>query len=272
MEINNVINADDVIEREAEEMLQDEAVKTGKETGEKASDDWILLTEDERVQMLKKMEPVILEVCGAAVKPRPLYEFSKRAFDIVASFLGLIALSPYFAYVAHKIRSESPGPALFKQNRVGRNGRVFKMYKFRSMYIDAEDRLAEMMSQNKGKSSLLFKVDDDSRITPFGRKIRNNSVDELPQLINILKGEMSFVGPRPPLVREVIQYAPEQTVRLAVKGGLTGYWQLAGRNDADFDFCLEQDTKYIRERNFWIDLKLVFKTVFGIFSGKLSGK
>ena len=148
------------------------------------------------------------------------------------------------------------------------NGKVFYMYKFRSMYADAEEKLESVISLNRGKNTLMFKADNDPRITPFGAKIRENSIDELPQLLNILKGQMSFVGPRPPLVREVIQYEKEWTIRLAVKGGLTCFWQIAGRNDADFEFCLEQDKKYLRERGLWTDLKLIFKTAEHVFRQK----
>lgn len=226
---------------------------------------------EEQLAMLSDMQPVIREVCRSAVRSKPVYEFFKRLFDIVFSLIGLILLSPVFLYVTIRIRRESPGPAFFKQKRVGKNGEPFDMFKFRSMYIDAEERLESMLSKNKGQNTLLFKVDNDERITPYGKKIRANSIDELPQLINILRGEMSFVGPRPPLVREVIQYQPEQTVRLAVKGGLTCYWQLTGRNDADFNFALSQDKKYLADRNFWLDVKLIFKTAFKVLDGESSG-
>ncbi len=250
----------------AEECEAECAVDTPEEI------DVLQLSEEEQIEMLRQMQPTIIKVCRDAVKPKPFYAVAKRAFDIVASAVGLVLLSPVFAIIAHKIRKESPGPAFFKQKRVGKNGEVFMMYKFRSMYIDAEERIAEVMVNNIGKNSLLFKSENDDRITPMGNKIRDNSIDELPQLINILRGEMSFVGPRPPLIREVIQYEDHQTVRLAVKGGLTGFWQITGRNDADFDFCLEQDKKYMQKRNFWLDLWLVIKTVFGVIGGKISGR
>ena len=226
-----------------------------------------LPSKQEQLEMLRNMEGDIQRVCKT-VKPKPIYLVVKRLFDFFASIIALVLLSPLLLVVAHKIRKESQGPAIFKQLRVGKNGKLFTMYKFRSMYIDAEERLESVLKLNKGKNSLMFKADDDPRITPFGRTIRKNSIDELPQLLNILKGEMSFVGPRPPLVREVIQYKDDQTIRLAVKGGLTCYWQIAGRNDADFDFCVEQDKKYLRERGWWTDIKLIFKTIGHVFSGK----
>ncbi len=229
--------------------------------------DVLLMPENEQVKILNRMKSDILSA-KKLVKRKPIYSFVKRLFDIVASIFALILLSPLFIVVARKIKKESEGPAIFKQLRVGKNGKVFTMYKFRSMYIDAEDRLKEVIKLNKGKSNLMFKAEDDPRITPLGNKIRRNSIDELPQLLNILKGEMSFVGPRPPLVREVIQYDKEHLIRLAVTGGLTCYWQLAGRNDADFDFCLEQDTKYLKERSWITDIKLIFMTIGHVFSGK----
>jgi len=226
-----------------------------------------LLPLQKQLELLEEMKPDIVSVCRS-VRRRPVYSFVKRAFDIFASVIALILLSPFLLVVAHRIRKESPGPAIFRQPRVGKDGKVFTMYKFRSMYVDAENRLASVLKLNKGKNTLMFKADNDPRITPFGNKIRKNSIDELPQLLNILKGEMSFVGPRPPLVREVIQYEKEHTIRLAVKGGLTCYWQIAARNDADFDFCIEQDRKYLRERSLWTDLKLIFRTVGHVLSFK----
>ncbi len=218
-----------------------------------------LLPLDEQLKLLENMKEDIKIVCSS-VKRKPLYSFVKRLFDIVASILALIFLSPLFLIVSIKIRKESEGPAIFKQLRVGKNGKVFTMYKFRSMYVDAEEHLKHVLKLNKGKNYLMFKADDDPRITPFGNIIRKNSIDELPQLLNILKGEMSFVGPRPPLVREVIQYEKEHTIRLSVKGGLTCFWQISGRNDADFDFCIEQDRKYLNQRSWWTDIKLILST------------
>lgn len=234
---------------------------------ESAAVDTRTLSESEQINLLYKMQPDILDVCKA-VKRKPIYSFVKRIFDFFASLVALILLLPVFIIVAIKIKSESKGPVIFKQKRVGKNGKIFTMYKFRSMYIDAEERLNSILELNKGKNSLLFKMDNDPRITPFGQKIRESSIDELPQLINILKGQMSFVGPRPPLIREVIQYEKDWTIRLAVKGGLTCFWQITGRNDADFDFCLSQDKKYINERSWWVDIKLIFKTAIHIFSHK----
>jgi len=270
---NDTITAVDAADLTTE--TQDDAITTREAASDEVSaaneEQTDFPSEEEQLEKLRQMQPLIRRECRNAVKFKPVYAVAKRIFDILASIFGLIVLAPFFAVVAHKIRKESPGPAIFKQQRVGKNGKVFMMYKFRSMEVDAEERLKSVLSKNKGSNTLLFKADDDDRITPYGRKIRDNSVDELPQLLNILKGDMSFVGPRPPLVREVIQYKDEYTVRLAVKGGLTCFWQLTGRNDADFEFCLAQDKKYLKKRGFWLDIILIFKTVFGIISGKSSG-
>lgn len=250
------------------ETLEEKGVVTSldEENSESSDSSIILLSTQEQLECLENMKGDILAV-AKTVKRKPVYSFVKRLFDIVASLVALILLSPVLIIVAEKIKKESDGPAIFKQLRVGKNGKVFTMYKFRSMYIDAEERLESVLKLNKGKNALMFKAEDDPRITPFGSKIRKSSIDELPQLFNILKGEMSFVGPRPPLVREVIQYKKEQTIRLAVIGGLTCFWQVTGRNDADFDFCVEQDTKYIKERSWWTDIKLIFLTAIQVFGG-----
>lgn len=234
---------------------------------ENSGQDTVVLTPEQQMEIYCEMLPDIQRVCRT-VKKKPVYSFVKRVFDLIAATVALVLLSPLFLFVTLKIRSESKGPAIFRQQRVGMNGKLFTMYKFRSMCIDAEDKLDSVLRLNKSGNTLMFKAEDDPRITPFGKKIRKTSIDELPQLINIIRGEMSFVGPRPPLVREVIQYEDDWAVRLGVKGGLTCYWQLAGRNDADFAFCIEQDRKYLAKRSWWTDLKLIFMTVGHVFAGK----
>ncbi|SEF56056.1 exopolysaccharide biosynthesis polyprenyl glycosylphosphotransferase [Caloramator fervidus] len=194
-----------------------------------------------------------------------IYEFLKRMIDIIGAILGLIILSPLFLLTAIAIKLDSEGPVFFVQERCGKNGKVFKMYKFRSMYVDAEERLKELLDKNE-MSGPVFKIKNDPRVTRVGRFIRKTSIDELPQLINVLRGDMSLVGPRPPIVREVKQYNAYQMQRLLVKPGLTCYWQVYGRNKINnFDDWVELDLKYIRERNLWIDLKLIFKTFFVLF-------
>lgn len=208
------------------------------------------------------------KVCTVSVKGNAVYLFLKRAMDITGSLLGLIVLSPLFLIISLLIKMEDPkGKVFFTQKRNGINGNVFNMYKFRSMVHNAEELLTELKDRNE-QSGPVFKIKDDPRITKVGRFIRKTSLDELPQLINILRGEMSIVGPRPPIPTEVSQYTEYQMQRLLVKPGLTCYWQVGGRNEIGFDEWVELDIKYIEERNLWIDIKLIFKTVFVLFGDK----
>ncbi|MHC1724385.1 MAG: sugar transferase [Aminipila sp.] len=185
----------------------------------------------------------------------------KRAVDILGGTAGIIAAAAAFLIFAPIIYIQSPGPIFFSQVRVGRNGRRFKIYKFRSMYMDAEERKAELMSQNK-MSGLMFKMDNDPRVIPIGRFLRKTSIDELPQFFNILKGDMSLVGTRPPTCDEYEQYELHHKSRLAAKPGLTGMWQVSGRsNITDFEEVVELDTEYIKNWSLGMDLKIIFKTV-----------
>lgn len=196
-----------------------------------------------------------------------LWSFVKRLMDICGSLVGLILTSPIMLAVAIAVKKCDGGPAIFSQTRVGKDGREFKMYKFRSMYIDAEERLAELQKFNEVDGPA-FKMENDPRITKVGHFIRKTSLDELPQLWNILKGEMSIVGPRPPLPREVAQYSDWDWGRLAVKPGLTCYWQVSGRSDVSFDEWMKLDLKYVEEQGFWTDVKILFKTVGVVLTGK----
>lgn len=195
------------------------------------------------------------------------YSFIKRVIDIVGSLVGLIVLSPILLIVAILIKFDSKGPILFSQIRVGKNGNKFKMYKFRSMVVDAEELKEKLQEKNERKGPM-FKMKDDPRVTKVGKFIRKTSIDELPQLINILKGEMSIVGPRPSLPKEVAQFEEWMLERLEVKPGLTCYWQVEGRDDIGFREWMELDVKYIRERNLKIDVILIFRTVFVLFGDK----
>lgn len=195
------------------------------------------------------------------------YYLIKRAMDIVGAVIGMILLSPVFLITSLAIKLEDPkGPIFFIQKRNGKGGKVFNMYKFRSMVFNAEELLDTLQSQNE-MDGPVFKIKEDPRITKVGKWIRRTSIDELPQLFNILKGEMSLVGPRPPLPREVEQYTAYQMLRLTVKPGLTCYWQVSGRNNIDFDQWVELDLQYIRQRSIWVDMKLIFKTA-GVFLGQ----
>ena len=196
---------------------------------------------------------------------RNTYEFLKRLMDIICSMSALIVLAPILIVVDILIKIESKGPVIFSQERVGINNKKFKMYKFRSMVVNAEDMKEKLEKQNERKGPM-FKIKNDPRITTIGRFIRKTSIDELPQLINILKGEMSIVGPRPSLPKEVIQFEPWMLERLKVKPGLTCYWQVQGRDHIEFEDWMRLDVKYVKDRNFLLDIKLIFKTFF-VFLG-----
>ncbi|WP_040952935.1 sugar transferase [Gorillibacterium massiliense] len=194
------------------------------------------------------------------------YSFSKRVLDIISAFFGLIALVPLFLVLAILIKREDPkGKVFFKQIRVGKDGRTFYMYKFRSMVSNAEELLADLTDQNEVEGAM-FKMKNDPRITKIGKFIRKTSIDELPQLWNVLKGEMSLVGPRPPLDREVAEYTSYDKLRLLVTPGCTGLWQVSGRNSLSFQQMVELDLKYIQERSLFLDLKLLIKTVWIVVS------
>ena len=190
-----------------------------------------------------------------------IYLILKRLMDIVGASLGLLLASPIMLIVAILIKLEDPkGPIIFSQVRNGVYPKTFKMYKFRSMYIDAEERLQELMHLNE-QSGPAFKIKDDPRITKIGKFIRKTSLDELPQLFNVLKGDMSLVGPRPAIPREVEQYTAYQKQRLFVKPGLTCIWQVSGRNNIEFDQWVELDIEYIKTRSLWLDIKLILLTI-----------
>lgn len=195
---------------------------------------------------------------------RLIYSFFKRLTDIIGSLIGLIVLSPVLIIVGFLIKVESKGPIFFSQKRVGFNGKEFKMYKFRSMVVNAEE-IKEKLKEKNEMSGPMFKIKDDPRITRVGKFIRKTSIDELPQLINVLKGDMTLVGPRPSLPNEVKEFEEWMLRRLDVKPGLTCYWQVMGRNSIDFENWMKLDVKYVEERNFLLDTKLIFKTFFVLF-------
>ena len=192
----------------------------------------------------------------------------KRALDVVASALFLIAFSPLYVLIAVLIRLEDGGPAIFAQTRVGRHGQLFKMYKFRSMRPDAEALLADVLARNLHKEGVTFKIKDDPRLTRLGKWLRKVSFDELPQVWNVLKGDMSLVGPRPPLPREVARYSLADRRRLLVKPGITCFWQIGGRSEIDFSGQVELDVQYIEARSLWTDLRILLKTLPAVAEGK----
>ena len=192
----------------------------------------------------------------------------KRFMDIVLSIIALIGASPLFLLTALLVKVTSPGPIIFSQVRVGRYGRHFKFYKFRSMYIDAEARKAELLKHNESGDGVIFKMKHDPRITPVGRFIRKFSVDELPQLFNVLLGDMSLVGPRPPLPSEVRTYTLDERKRLNVTPGITCLWQVSGRSELPFSKQIALDKEYISSRSAWKDFLILLKTIPAILTGK----
>ena len=193
----------------------------------------------------------------------------KRAMDLAGGLVGCLITGILFLIVAPLIYFKSPGPIFFSQWRIGKNGRKFKIYKFRSMYMDAEERKKELMEQNKVKDGMMFKMDDDPRIIKgIGHFIRKTSIDEFPQFWNVLKGDMSMVGTRPPTLDEWEKYSPRHRIRMATKPGLTGMWQVSGRsNITDFEEVVKLDERYIREWCFALDIKIILKTVGNMVSG-----
>lgn len=205
----------------------------------------------------------------AVLKKRCLYWFFKRMQDVIFSAIALVVLAPVMLLIALLVFLDDPkGSPIFVQKRCGRKGKEFDFYKFRSMYVDAESRLEELLAQNEMEGPA-FKIKDDPRITRLGKFLRKSGLDELPQLFNILRGDMSIVGPRPPLPREVAQYNDYQMQRLIVTPGLTCYWQIQPhRNDLTFDEWMALDIKYIKERSFLVDWKIILGTVMTVLEGR----
>ena len=213
------------------------------------------------------MEGIRVEFENRDESKKRFYEICKRGIDIIGAGSGLLLLSPVIAIVACAVKFTSKGPIFFSQKRVGKNGKIFDMYKFRSMVVNAEELKEKLAHQNE-MSGPMFKMKDDPRVTNVGKFIRKTSLDELPQLWNVLKGDMSLVGPRPSLPKEVKQFEKWMYKRLTVKPGLTCYWQVSGRNNIDFEDWMKLDCRYVDERNLWIDIKLIFKTVGVLFGDK----
>ena len=194
--------------------------------------------------------------------------FLKRFLDVVLSAAALVVLAPLFLVLALLIKLTAPGPVFFVQVRVGRFGRPFSFYKFRSMYVDAEARKAALLAQNQSADGVIFKMKNDPRITPIGRILRKTSMDELPQFLNVLFGDMSLVGPRPPVPSEVRQYTLEDRKRLNVRPGLTCLWQVSGRSDIPFKEQVSLDKQYISSHSLRQDLVILLRTIPAILSGR----
>lgn len=226
------------------------------------------ITEFDKIESIDRVEPNVKpeDFERVVVSGTPFYLIMKRAFDIIFSILALIVLLLPMLVVALVVYIDSPGASpVYVQERLGKNGKKFKFFKFRSMIPDADKMVDDLMDRNEMEGPA-FKIKDDPRITKVGRFIRKTSIDELPQLLNILKGDMSFVGPRPPLEREVIQYTEYQKQKLLIVPGLTCYWQVQpSRNDLSFDEWIRLDLKYISERSFTTDIKILWRTVGAVF-------
>lgn len=199
------------------------------------------------------------------VNSRPIYHTVKRGFDFIAATCGLILLNPLMLWIAFLIKKEDHGPVFYKQIRVGKDGKTFKMYKFRSMFVNADQMLDKLKSKSDVEGPM-FKMKNDPRITKIGHFIREHSLDELPQFINVIKGDMSLVGPRPPLPSEVVEYSEYDRQRLYVVPGCTGLWQATERNEVGFDEMVRLDLKYITTAGIFTDLKIIFLTIKIIFN------
>lgn len=193
--------------------------------------------------------------------------YVKRGMDIIGSGLGLLIISPLFAGIAIAIKLESKGPIFFTQERIGKNGRKFRMIKFRSMFVSAEKRLQDLLDKNDAEGAM-FKMKDDPRVTKIGKFLRRYSIDELPQIINVLMGQMSLVGPRPPLERELAEYESWQLKRVDTIPGMTGLWQVSGRSDLPFTEMVSLDIYYIEHWSLWLDIKILLKTPRAVLTGK----
>lgn len=200
-----------------------------------------------------------------SVKPKPIYDFVKRVFDIVCSLIGLIVLSPVFIIISILIKTTSEGPVFFAHKRVGKGGKTIKIYKFRSMVTNAEELIKQFTPEQKAEYEKNFKLENDPRITKVGNFMRKTSLDELPQLINILKGDISIVGPRPVMDVETKIYGNYRNMLLSVKPGLTGFWAANGRSHTTYTRRRAMEIYYVKNRSVLLDLKIIFKTFISVF-------
>lgn len=205
---------------------------------------------------------------GHAIKKKPVYDFFKRIFDIVCSLVALIILSPVFLIMAILVKTTSEGPVFFAHKRVGKNGKEIKIYKFRSMVTNAEELIKQFTPEQKAEYEKNFKLENDPRITKVGKFMRKTSLDELPQLLNILKGDISIVGPRPIMEVETEIYGNYRDMLLSVKPGLTGFWAANGRSDTTYTRRRAMEIYYVKNRSLWLDIKIIFKTFVSVFKGE----
>ena len=199
-------------------------------------------------------------------KPKPVYDFFKRCFDFFCSVLALIILSPLFLFISVIIKIDSKGPVIFKHARVGKNGKEIGIYKFRSMYTNADELKKNFTPEQEAEFAKNFKLENDPRVTKVGNILRKTSLDELPQLLNVIKGDLSLVGPRPVLEVETQLYGRYRDLLLSVKPGITGFWAANGRSDTSYKKRKAMEIYYVKNRCFWLDIKILFMTVISVFN------
>ena len=208
------------------------------------------------------------KVTSKYVANKPVYDFVKRFADIICSAIAIILLSPFFIIISIAIKATSKGPAIFVHKRVGKNGKEIGIYKFRSMVMNAEELIEKFTPEQKEEFKKNFKLKNDPRITKIGKFLRKTSLDELPQLFNILKGDLSIVGPRPIMEVETKIYGEYKDMLLSVKPGLTGFWAANGRSDTSYKRRRAMEIYYVKNRSFLLDIKIIFKTVISVFKGE----
>lgn len=219
--------------------------------------------------VMKKTSPKSnMENTDKTVKPKPVYEFFKRAFDIICSLFAMILLSPVFLILCIAVKTTSKGPIFFVHKRVGKNGKTIGIFKFRSMVINAEEMIEHFTPEQKKEYEENFKLEDDPRVTKIGKFMRKTSLDELPQLVNIIKGDISIVGPRPIMEIETEIYGNYKDMLLSVKPGLTGFWAANGRSDTTYTRRRAMEIYYVKNRSAIFDLKIIAKTVLSVFKGE----
>ena len=250
-----------------EEMITEVTLSSMKNNPNGETNYPILEFDKRALDLLSRGVHETLKQSSIKAKNGKAYLFIKRLADIVLSGLALILLALPMAIIALAVFLQDGGNPIFSQIRLTRDGKVFRMYKFRSMCLDAEAKFAEIQKENE-TDGIAFKNANDPRITKIGGFLRKTSLDELPQLWNILMGDMSIIGPRPPLPREVVLYTPAHMDRLLVKGGLACTAQCEGRSDLEFEKWVESDVEYIQNRNLWVDIKLIFRTFVAVFKKK----
>jgi exopolysaccharide biosynthesis polyprenyl glycosylphosphotransferase len=276
-----VATKDKMFEYTRDHVVDEVYIKTHRSVAAKIADEFLTMGVKVHVSLERYIadlpNTVVERIGDAAVVTSSInvmsfkQRFVKRTFDIIVSVFGLIVTGIFVIIFGPIIYIQSPGPIFFKQKRVGQNGRTFYMYKFRSMYMDAEERKKELMAQNE-MSGFMFKMENDPRIIPIGHFIRKMSIDEFPQFWNILKGDMSLVGTRPPTLDEVNEYEAHHLSRLAIKPGLTGMWQVSGRSDiTDFEEVVRLDKEYIQNFSLSLDLKILWRTI-GVVLGMKGSK